>query len=181
MDGDPNPDSMRLHPGCLLPFAALLIVPLSGCYVVAAGAGLGAAVGVASTPPEPPAGSGPWRPGAALSIDFTAPRDLAAGVPGDADSLRVRGVTRVVGRVRRLYGDTLMLALTEVRRTTGGPLAFALQREPVALVLPDASTRVQQISVHSSRTTRGLGGGAAGALLTLTALVAYCRATGCLD
>jgi hypothetical protein len=171
---------MRLHPGCLLVALSLLLLPLGGCYYVAAAAGMGAAVGAATTPAPAPAGSSPWLPGASLSIQFGTPRDVVAGVPGGRDSLHLRAVTRIVGKVRRVYGDTIMVSLTEVRRGTGAPLSFAAQREPVALVLPGQDTRVQMF-VGPSPAARGIIGALAGMVLAVVGILGSCVATRCLD
>jgi hypothetical protein len=171
---------MRLHPGCLIPFTALLLLPLQGCLGVAAGAGLGAAVGAATTPRAPDASQ--WQAGEALTVDFSAPRELVADMPGRGERLRLHDVTRVLGRVQRAYGDTLLLAISEVRRSRGAPLAFARLREPVALLQVDAGTRVTVLTTRSpvARSLMGAGAGfVVAVVLSFVAIVILCRAGSC--
>ena len=179
---DPNPETMRLHPGCLIPFAALLILPLEGCLGIAAGASIGAAAGAVTAPRA--SDVSPWQVGEALTVDFAAPRELAADMPGGGERLALHDVTRIVGRVQRAYGDSLVLAISEVRRSRGAPLSYARLREPMALLQVDAGTRVTVLTARSP-VARGFMGAAAGmvvgVVLSFIAVIIVCHNRACLN
>ena len=167
-------DLRRLAPVLALVFC----LPLGGCFILAGGAAAGAGVAVATAPERPTASR--WRPDDAVSVDFAPRREIAAAVPMQRDSLRVSRVTRLVGRVRRVQADTLWIAASELKRDAER-MTFARGREPLAVVVPDGSARVQVLAIQLSREQRGVLGALLGAGVTLLALYGYCAATRCID
>lgn len=172
---------MRLNSRCLVPLAALLLLPLGGCFVaVPLGGGVlvGAAAGAATTPRTPYSVVGHQRPGAALQIEFPVPVELVAISTNGRDTTRIPDATRVIGRVRASAPDSCWLRLTEVRRSGGTSVAWSRDAAPVAMV-PLANSRVQLIAANASSIERTLVGGAVGFLAVLGWFYWSCRHNGC--
>ena len=158
----------------------LALLPTAGaCYyvggAVTGGALLGATLGAASTPRPLPA-TARYPVGALLVVDFTPPRHLTASMRGERDSLRVPRATRVVGQLRQTRGDTLWVAISELRREGGGPMAFAQGHEPVTSLPPEGLARVHVISSNGKLAQRTLNGALLGALIAALLLYAMCAA-----
>ena len=161
---------------------ALLLLPLAGCHIVAAGALAGGAIGVATTPPSVTMIDGPYQPDAAIMLDFTPARAIVAtSARGRADTLQVPDVTRLVGRIRIVRGDTLWLSVTELRRPSGGPIGYGRGREPVAGVVLDGAVRATVIATRADVRERFTIGVALGAVLALIGILAYCSSERCLE
>ena len=157
---------------------AVLLPTLGGCYYFAGAAIAGATLGAASTPRSLPL-SGRYPAGAALMIDFASRPDIAAALPGGRDSLRVEGVSRIVGRLQSTRGDTMFVAITELRRAQGGPMAFANRHEPVMEILPETPARIHVIASNGRLAERVVWGALAGMALSLLLIYLACTPEGC--
>ena len=171
---------MSIRRRSLLRLAALvLLLPtLHGCLYFAGGAMLGATLGAASTPRPLPA-TARYPAGAALLVDFVPSRDVAGFVRGERDSLRVPGTTRLVGELRATRGDTLWIAVSELRREAGGPMAFAHGHEPVVPLSPETPARIHVIASNGRLAERVVIGGLVGLALSYLLLYALCFDGGC--
>ena len=163
--------------------ALLVLLPsLGGCvYVggaVAGGALLGATLGAASTPRPLPV-TARYPAGAAVLIDFSPPRDLTASRRGERDSLRVATVTRLVGQLRETRGDTLWIAVAQLRRTGGGPLSFAHGHEPMTAIPPEGLARVHVIASNGQLVHRVLTGALIGAAVIVLLVITICAQDAC--
>ena len=156
---------------------ALVLPSLGGCYVLAGGALAGAAVGAASAGPSTAIERG--LAGAAVTVDFARPRDVIAAAPGARDSVHASQVRRVLGRVRAAHGDTLHVLVSRLHRERGAPLAFDARAEPLALIVPDESTRVHVLAANPDRVQRSVLGAAIGFVGALVAVFAYCHQSPC--
>lgn len=174
------PASARLRRRATLAVLAVLCLPLAGCWYIAGGAALGATVGVASAPRRVSTLPGPWQPDAAVAVDFAPAHEALTVAAGTPDSTLARDVTRLVGRVRQVRGDTAFVSVTEIRRLAGGPMGYARGTEPVVRIVHGEGVRVTRLSVAKSPETRGLLGAAVGALLMVIGIFAYCVAEECL-
>lgn len=181
MHAAPRRPSLRRLPRALALLAlGTLLLSQNACIYVAGATALGASVGVATA--YQPLGEleGKYRPDNALQVSFDEPRVLSALMPGERDSLRVAGATRLVGRVREVRGDTVVLAVTELRRVSGGPMGFGNRREPLTQILPDDRARVEVLTKRASPVQRGVVGAAAGFVLAFLGLLVYCNIERCL-
>jgi hypothetical protein len=158
---------------------ALLLPALGGCVYFAGATLLGAGIGAASAP-RPLPSSSPYPPGAALLVDFAPGRDVAVLVPGDRDSLRVSGVTRIVGTLRSSRSDTLFVAITEMRQAGGRPYGFAARYSPMLALPPGTPARIQLIARNSAAGQRAVVGGLLGFGLSIALIMAAC-AGGCMN
>jgi hypothetical protein len=164
---------MRPHTRRSLLALFLLALPLGGCGIILGGAAVGGALGAATAPPPPDAGSGPWQENLAFMVDFTPPREVVASKPGArADVVRMGDATRVIGRAHRVAGDTVWLVLSEIRGVRAGALTFPRGREPVMLLVADGSMRPRAITPRSA-TTRSLLGAGSGAIVAIIGFLAY--------
>ena len=121
---------------------------------------------------------------AAVAVRFAAPRSIevgAAGASGEGSGLRrVTGVEALSGRVHRVAGDSLWIALTTLT-TAAGRETFPLRPEIVTRIHQGPETRVEVLS-SSPGAIHGIAGGMV--LVTIgafLALIVYCSQTRCLD
>jgi hypothetical protein len=126
---------MQLRTTRLLALLLLLPLSLGGCLLAAGVPLVAAGAGAASAGATPDTSRSLHRVGAALTIEFASPREIAGPVPGRGDSVRVAGVTLVTGRVEATRGDTMWLAVAELRSERRGRVPFGRGREPL-LALP---------------------------------------------
>lgn len=173
---------MRLHSGCALATVALLVLPLGGCYFgghLMGGTLAGAAIGVATTPRTPYSVVGRHRPGAALQVEFSPPREILVVSPNGRDTVRIADATRVIGRVRTSTADSCWLRLTEVRHGSGQAVAWSRDAAPVAIVPLASASRVQLIAANASSSERAVVGAALGFLAMFGWIYWSCRQGRC--
>lgn len=113
----------------------------------------------------------PAKPAVRLLLD--PPRDVAA-ITADGDSVVLRGVAELVGRVVRDSADTIAVMVTTVRRVRAeSPSGVA--SGTVAAVARDSTVRVEIISRHPQTVEIGV---TALTLAAIAALIAIAMALG---
>jgi len=101
----------------------------------------------------------------AVRLVFDPARDLAA-VTADGDSVVLRGVAELVGRVVRDSADTIAVMITTIRRD-GAESPSGVASGTVAAVRRDSIVRVEVISQHPQAVEIGVTAVTIGLLLSL--------------
>jgi hypothetical protein len=157
--------------------ALALLLAQTGCVLLAGGAAVGGLTGavIATSQPKPTTDVG-----AAVSVAFDPARDLTieGGVAGD--TAWVRGTRSAVGRVTRVRGDTLFLALAEVVGARG-PATFPAVMGPTAVVVRGPGATVRLIARRPGVATATMLGVALGIFGVVAAIYIDCYLNGCYD
>jgi hypothetical protein len=179
--------------------SAALLLPLGGCIgAIIGAAAIGAAAGAASSTPRTPATTSATASvavGAAVQLQYAPPREVelryipladapvdpgrpsaaTASAPAVDSVVRIAEVALVVGRVRRVQGDTAWVAVSEVR-SQAQRLAYPLLAQPVHVVTGPDAARLEQLG---SRPLSAAVAAALGAAAGIFLLLALCDATNC--
>ena len=150
-----------------------LCLSATGCPFVAAGAALGAgtggAVAIAGLSDSSDASGAGIPVKSAIRITFDAPRDLLSIQQSANDTMWVRGVELLIGRVEQIRGDTIRLLATEARLADGSKTTFPRNRA-VLLVPRDSRTTIHVINLRPA-VTEGITIGAAVGFVVVVAVL----------
>jgi hypothetical protein len=154
---------------------ATCLLALSGCAAVAVGTATGTVFGarLGARLDRGSRGGAGTDVGAAVVVSFSVPRDIHAavlrydlsrrGVP--TDSLHVRAVTSLSGRIANNVNDSLMVMLSEANGARGR-LLFGGKHSTV--ILRDTTVRVRILNRNPARNTGVLFGALVGFVTSLS-------------
>jgi hypothetical protein len=153
---------------------AALLAPTTGCLEpLIGGAALGAIGGAVVTRDVR------VKPGASVRVELDQPRDVHGVRRGSAagDTVALRQSRQLFGRVERVAGDSVWIAISEVRGDLG-PTRFRLGAMPVALVRQEPGVRILPLA---NRPSYIVAGGLLGTGIGVLVIIIGCALDPCLS